>query len=198
MRVEQQCGPERWFALQVKSRSEKIVGTIAHNKGFEVFLPLYESRRRWSDRFKSVEVPLFPGYVFCRLNPECRLPLLTIPGVSHFVGIGRTPVPIDDAEIAALQAAIRAGLGAEPCPFLEVGHRVRLEGGPLEGLEGLLVEIRKQQRIVVSVSLLRRSVAVEIQRDWVRVLSPTERKVMIDIEPKWGPELRMGAPAVQV
>src|SRR5579863_2483916 len=92
-----------WFALRVKSRSEKIVATIARNKGFEEFLPLYQSRRRWSDRFKSVELPLFPGYVFCRLNPEFRLPLLTIPGVMSFVGIGKVPVPIEEAEIAAIK-----------------------------------------------------------------------------------------------
>jgi transcription antitermination factor NusG len=85
-----------WFALRVKSRSEKIVSTIARNKGFEEFLPLYQSRRRWSDRFKSVDVPLFPGYVFCRVDPEFRLPLLTIPGVLSFVGIGKVPAPIDD------------------------------------------------------------------------------------------------------
>ena len=125
-----------WFALRVKSRSEKIVSTIARNKGFEEFLPLYQSRRRWSDRFKSVEVPLFPGYVFCRLNPEFRLPLLTIPGVLSFVGIGKVPVPIDDAEIAAIQTAVGSGLLAEPYPFLEVGQRVRIAEGPLAGSKG--------------------------------------------------------------
>lgn len=125
-----------WFALRVKSRTEKVVATIARNKGFEEFLPLYKCRRRWSDRFKSVEMPLFPGYVFCRLNPEFRLPLLTIPGVMSFVGIGRAPMPIDDAEITAIQTAVGAGLVAEPHPFLEVGQRVRLAEGPLAGLEG--------------------------------------------------------------
>ena len=162
--------PYPWFALRVKSRSEKIVAMIARNKGFEEFLPLYQSRRRWSDRFKSVELPLFPGYVFCRLNPEFRLPLLTIPGVLSFVGIGKIPVPIDEAEIAAIQTAVRAGLSAEPYPFLEVGQRVRVAEGPLAGVEGSLVEVRKQQRLVVSVSMLKRSVAVEIDRLWVRPL----------------------------
>src|ERR1700691_2358771 len=111
--------PCPWFALRVKSRSEKIVATIARNKGFEEFLPLYQSRRRWSDRFKSVDLPLFPGYVFCRLNPEFRLPVLTIPGVLSFVGIGKIPVPIADAEIDTIQRALGAGLLAEPYPFLE-------------------------------------------------------------------------------
>jgi transcription antitermination factor NusG len=175
--------PYPWFALRVKSRSEKIVSTIARNKGFEEFLPLYQSRRRWSDRFKSVELPLFPGYVFCRLNPEFRLPLLTIPGVLGFVGIGRVPAPIEDTEIAAIQTAIGAGLLAEPYPFLEVGQRVRVAEGPLTGLEGLLVEVRKQQRIAVSVSLLKRSVAVEIDRHWVRPLDAGGRELSVQIRP---------------
>jgi transcription antitermination factor NusG len=175
--------PFHWFALRVKSRSEKIVATIARNKGFEEFLPLYQSRRRWSDRFKSVDLPLFPGYVFCRLNPEVRLPLLTIPGVMSFVGIGKIPVPINETEIAAIQAAVGAGLSAEPYPFLEVGQRVRLAEGPLTGLEGLLVEVRKQQRLVVSVSMLKRSVAVEIDRHWVRPLDAGGREVSVQIRP---------------
>jgi transcription antitermination factor NusG len=172
-----------WFAIRVKSRTEKVVSTIARNKGYEEFLPLYQCRRKWSDRFKSVELPLFPGYVFCRLNPEFRLPVLTIPGVMSFVGIGKVPVPIDDAEIAAIQGAIGAGLLAEPYPFLEVGQRVRLAEGPLAGTEGFLVDIRKQQRIVVSVSMLRRSIAVEINRNWVRPLDPSGREVSVRIGP---------------
>jgi len=162
--------PEQWFALRVKSRFERCVATVAHNKGFEEFLPLYQCRRRWSDRFKSTELPLFPGYVLCRLHPDHRLPLLTIPGVLHFVGLGRTPVPIDDAEVAAIRTAVTSGLPVEPCSFLDVGQRVRVDFGPLAGLEGILVEMRKQHRIVVSLSLLKRSVAVEIEGDWVSAL----------------------------
>jgi transcription antitermination factor NusG len=172
-----------WFALHVKSRSEKMVSTIARHKGFEEFLPLYQSRRRWSDRFQTVELPLFPGYVFCRTNPEVRLPLLTIPGVLNFVGIGKVPAPIDDAEMAAIQTAIGAGLVTEPYPFLEVGQRVRLAEGPLAGLEGFLVEVRKQQRIAVSVSLLKRSVAVEIDRHWIRPLDSSGRELSVQIRP---------------
>lgn len=173
----------RWFALRVKSRAEKVVSTIARHKGFEEFLPLYQCRRRWSDRFQSVDLPLFPGYVFCRLNPEFRLPLLTIPGVMSFVGIGKVPAPIDDAEIAAIQTAMGSGLLAEPYPFLEVGQRVLVEEGPLAGVEGILVEVRKQQRLAVSVSLLKRSIAVEIDRHWVRPLDASGRKMAIQIRP---------------
>src|ERR1017187_3540422 len=172
---------EQWFAIRVKSRCEKVVSTIARNKGFEEFLPLYESRQRWADRSKSVEFPLFPGYVFCRLNPQHRLPLLTIPGVLHFVGIGKTPVPIDDEEIIAIQSAVKSGLSAEPWPFLEAGQRVRLEDGPLAGMEGFLVEVRKRFRVVVSVTLLKRSVAVEIDREWVAPLDASGRPMAIQV-----------------
>jgi transcription antitermination factor NusG len=158
---------ERWFALRVQSRCEKVVAMVARNKGFEEFLPLHKSRRRWSDRLKAMDLPLFPGYVFCRLDPQRRLPLLTIPGVLHFVGIGKTPTPIEDTEIAAIQTAVGSGVSTEPWPFLDVGHRVRLEDGPLAGLEGILVETSKRQRVVVSVTLLQRSVAVPIERHWV-------------------------------
>lgn len=158
-------GP-RWFALRVKSGHEKLVATIAHNKGFQEFLPLYRSRRRWSDRIKAVEAPLFPGYIFCRLHPERRLPLLTVPGAMHFVGIGKVPEPIEDIEIDNIQRALRTGLLAEPWPFLKVGQHVRLVDGPLAGLEGLLIKVRNQHRLVVSVSLLRRSVGVEIDGQW--------------------------------
>ena len=174
---------EQWFALRVKSGTEKMVSMIARNKGFEEFLPLYQSRRRWSDRVKSLELPLFQGYVFCRLDPVRRLPLLTIPSVMHFVGIGRIPAPIQDAEIAAIQVAIQSGLHAQPWPFLNVGQRVRLEEGPLEGLEGILVQIRKVHRLVVSVSLLRRSVAVEVERDWVSPLGSGGPQVAVDVSP---------------
>lgn len=161
---------ERWFALRVKSRCEKVVVTRVQHKGLEGFLPLYESRRRWSDRPKSVELPLFPGYVFCRLDPHHRLPLLTIPGVLHLVGSGKIPIPIDDREIAAIQRAVSSGLWTEPCPFLEAGQRVLLEDGPLAGLEGIFVGTAKQQRIIVSLTLLKRSVAVAIESHWAKPL----------------------------
>jgi transcription antitermination factor NusG len=149
---------------------------IARNKGFEEFLPLHQSRRRWSDRLKAIDLPLFPGYVFCRLDPQRRLPLLTIPGVLHFVGIGKIPSPIEDTEIAAIQTATGSGILTEPWPFLEVGQRVRLEGGPLAGLEGILVETPTRQRVVVSVTLLKRSVAVAIEGCSATPVGTTEQR----------------------
>lgn len=102
----------RRFALRVKSRSEKIVAKIGHNKEFDEILP--RCNQRWLDRSKAVELPLLPGYVFCNLNPEHRLALLTIPGVHYLVGVGKTPVPSDDDAISAIQAATRSGLPTEP------------------------------------------------------------------------------------
>jgi transcription antitermination factor NusG len=141
--------PGKWFAVRVKPQAERTVSAMARYKGIDEFLPLYKARRRWSDRFKWIELPLFPGYVFCRLEGESRLPILTIPGVLHFVGVGKTPVPIDDAEIAAIQASTQSGLVAEPWPFLNVGERVRIQEGPLSGVEGIMLEVKNNQRVIV-------------------------------------------------
>jgi transcription antitermination factor NusG len=159
-----------WFAVQTKSRHEKVAAWALHNKGYEEFLPLYRSRRRWSDRVKELDIPLFSGYVFCRFDPEERLPVLTSPGVLSIVGMGKTPAPVTEAEIAALQVVVESGLKAEPWPFLKVGQAVRIDWGPLAGLEGILTGLKNRQRLVVSVTLLQRSVAVEIDGAWVSPL----------------------------
>ena len=171
---------QSWFALRVKSRCEKAVAAMAHSKGFEEFLPVYRCRRTWSDRLKSVELPLFPGYVFCRLDPLHRLPLLTTPGVLHLVGIGRTPIPIDEGEIASIRIAVQSGLSIEPWTFLECGQRVRLEKGPLAGLEGIFTGDSNEERVVVSVSLLKRSMAVTIKRKWVTPLDAKGRQIALE------------------
>ena len=167
MRVRPGNASYPWFALRVRSRYENTVATILGGKGYEWFLPLYKSRRRWSDRIKEIELPLFPGYVFCRFDLQHRLPILTTPGVVTVVGIGKRPVPIDDAEIAAIQAALRSGLSTRPWPFLEIGQRVRVEYGPLCGLEGILLDFKGHHRLILSVILLQRSVAVEVDGAWV-------------------------------
>jgi transcription antitermination factor NusG len=156
-----------WYALQVRPRFEKIIATTLLNKGYEGFLPLYRHRSRWSDRIKEVQLPLFPGYLFCRFDINKRLPILVTPGVMHVVGIGKTPHPVDDAEIAALQAIVISGLQAEPRSYLNIGEKVRIEIGPLAGVEGILLAMKGSNRLVVSVSLLQRSVSVEINESWV-------------------------------
>jgi len=157
-----------WFALRVRSRYEHTVATHLQGRGYESFLPLYTCRRRWSDRFKEIELPLFPGYVFCQFDSLNRLPILSIPGVVHVVGFGKTPVPIDESEITAIQAAVKSGLPSLPWPFLEIGHRVRIEYGPLCGVQGILLGFRGHQRLVLSVTLLKRSVAVHVDEAWVQ------------------------------
>jgi transcription antitermination factor NusG len=142
------------------------------NKGFEHFLPVYHCSRKWSDRIKKVERPLFPGYVFCRLNTSERiLPVLTIPGVLHLVGAGKIPVPVPDAEIQAIRTLLQTDLSAAPWPDIPAGIRVQIERGPLAGLEGVVVEAEGSHRLLLSVSLLQRSVSVRIERSWARPVS---------------------------
>lgn len=156
-----------WFALSVKSRYEKIVATFLENKGYDWFLPLYKARRLWSDRIKEIDTPLFPGYIFCRFDIYDRLPILVIPGVQHVVGGGKLPIPIESSEIEALQALSRTELAREPWPFLKVGDQVRIGYGSLAGAEGILLQIKGRHRLILSVTLLQRSVAVDIDSAWV-------------------------------
>ena len=161
-----------WYALQVRPRYEKVIASTLLGKGYEGFLPLYRQRSRWADRIKEVQLPLFPGYLFCRFDLNRRLPIMVTPGVMHIVGIGKTPHPIDDDEIAALQSIVISGLGAEPMSYLNVGERVRIEIGPLAGVEGILTALKGSRRLVVSVTLLQRSVSVEIDKSWVVAVDP--------------------------
>jgi transcription antitermination factor NusG len=156
-----------WFALRVKPRMESLTAVALDAKGFEQFLPLQTVRRRWSDRVKTSEAPLFAGYVFCRFDPLKRLPILTTPGVSSIVGFGLNPTPVADEEISSLQTVMRSGFFAAPCPFIKAGQKVRIDVGPLRGTEGIVINVKNATRLVVSVNLLQRSVAVEIDRLWV-------------------------------
>jgi transcription antitermination factor NusG len=151
-----------WFALQVRTRHETAIAGFLEAKGYEQFVPLYEFRKRWSDRIKVTEAPLFPGYLFCRFDPQYRLPILKTPGVIQIVGYNRIPAPIDEMEIDAIQTLVASGLQTQPWPFLAVGERVRIESGSLRGLDGIVVKMKENHRLVVSITLLRRSVAVEI------------------------------------
>jgi transcription antitermination factor NusG len=166
------CGNSPWFALRIWSQKEKLVAAALESKGYEHFLPLYRCRRRWSDRVKEFELPLFPGYLFCRFDPNHRLPILVTPGVMLIVGIGKIPVPVDEGELAAIQSIVTSGLKTEPWPYLQIGQKVRIERGSLEGVEGILVAIKKPHRLVVSVTILQRSVAVEIDEDRAHPVSP--------------------------
>ncbi|MFN7919384.1 MAG: UpxY family transcription antiterminator [Bryobacteraceae bacterium] len=156
-----------WFALRVKSRHEKLTSSVLESKGYEQFLPLYRTKRKWTDRIKQVDLPLFPGYVFCRFNPTTRSSVLNTPGVVDIVGFGRELAIVEESEIDALKRVVSSQLSCEPCAPVAVGGTVRIEDGPLEGLTGRVVEVKKSLRLVLSVTLLQRSVLVEIDRAWV-------------------------------
>ena len=151
-----------WFAIRVKSNFEWKTAAILREKGFTEFVPTYKARIRWSDRLKETIKPLFPGYVFCRFDPDLRLPVIATPGVLHVVGHGKTPVPVEDREIESISATVRSGLLTMPWPFLRVGDRVRVEVGALAGIEGILVKIKNAYRLVISIILLQRSIAAEV------------------------------------
>lgn len=173
-----------WFAVQVRTKHELAIADCLRAKGYEHFLPLYKCRRTWSDRIKEVQLPLFPGYLFCRFDPHARLPILKTPGVVQVVGNGRTPTPVEDSEVAALQTLVASGLPNQPWPFLQTGDRVQIQAGPLRGLEGLLVAFKGNCHLVLSVTLLQRSVAVEIDSAFVvPVGSPKSRPETTTIQP---------------
>lgn len=161
-----------WYAIQVRCHAEKNVSLMLEARGFQQYLPLYSESSRWSDRVKKLELPLFPGYVFCRLDVPHRRPVVTVPGVVSIVGFGNTFAPIPDEQISAIQSIVHSGLPSGPWPFLQEGERVRVSAGALEGVEGILVRIKSDYRVVVSVALLQRSVAVEIERSWIEPLRP--------------------------
>jgi transcription antitermination factor NusG len=156
-----------WFALQIRPGYETVTKQLMFQKGYTPFVPTYKVNKRWSDRIKQLEQPLFPGYVFCRIDLSNRLPILKTPGVLQILGMGKIPEPVPEAQVAALQAIVISGLEATPCPFVNVGEPVRMLDGPLRGVEGIVVEVRNRARLFVSVPLLQRSISVEVDQSWV-------------------------------
>jgi transcription antitermination factor NusG len=165
-----------WYALQIQSRLATVASLTLRDRGYEEFLPVYRSRRRWSDRFKDLDLPLFPGYLFCRFGAAERLPIVTTPGVISIVGFGGTPVPIEPSEIAAIHRVLQSGIAAEPWKYITSGRRVRVEHGALAGLEGIFIEMKKDRRLLLSVTMLQRSVAIQIDESCVVPLRPPSRQ----------------------
>jgi transcription antitermination factor NusG len=162
---------ENWYALRVRSNHETVVQTGLRNRGFDEFLPACRVRSRWSDRVKETARPLFPGYVFAHFDPNKRLPILMLPGCVHIVGFGNGPEPVDEQELHAIRRFVDSGLPISPWPYLREGEVVVVEHGALAGLEGIVLRARDRIRLVVSLNLLQRSVAVELDRDAVRPLA---------------------------
>ncbi len=159
-----------WFALRVKSNCEKITSLALQGRGYDEFLPTYRRIQLSPNRLKTkaVELPLFPGYVFARFHQQNRLPVLMLPGVLYVVSIGKEPAPLDEGEIASIRLIASSKLYSEPWPFMTVGEPVEVVSGPLSGARGNVLSIKDRCRLVVSLTLLQRSVAVEVYRDWVK------------------------------
>jgi transcription antitermination factor NusG len=157
----------QWFALVVKPRFDKAVAQALESKGYETIVPVYKKHHRYGNRSKDFEVPLFPGYVCCRFDVQARLPVLTTPGVIRVLGVRNMPVPLSEVEINSLQTAMKSQLPIQPFPFVTAGQRVRINSGVLEGVEGIVLGLKGELRLVLSITLLQRSVVLEIDRDQV-------------------------------
>jgi transcription termination/antitermination protein NusG len=157
-------GTARWYAIQTRSRHEKRVAEDLREKAVKTFLPLRRAERQWSDRRKMVEIPLFAGYVFVQIEPEAqaRVPVLQTNGVVGFLGVRGVGSAIPETEIAAIQTVLREKIDLEPHPYVQVGQRVRICGGSLDGLEGLWTGKEGKASLVVSIGLIERSVAMRI------------------------------------
>jgi len=151
-----------WYAAHVCSRHEKQVARQLEERHVSYFLPVYRSVRRWKDRRKELDLVLFPGYVFVHLDLKDRLRVLQVPSVVRFVSFNGRPAALPDAEIEVLVNGLAKGVRAEPHPYLKVGHRVRVKYGPLAGTQGILVRRKDKFRVVLSIDLIMRSVAVEV------------------------------------
>jgi transcription antitermination factor NusG len=175
-----------WYALYTRHQHEKRVHQILTGKGLDAFLPLYTTAHQWKDRVKRVSLPLFPCYVFLRGPFLHWLPVLTTPGIHSVVGFGGHPANISSSEIEAIRRVVESPVQAEPHPFLRCGDHVRVTAGPLRGLEGILVRKKNWCKLVLSVEMLQRSVAVEVDVAMVRRVGGRSQVLEPDlINPGW-------------
>ncbi len=151
-----------WYALYTCPRHEKCVAEQIEQRRFPCFLPLYRSVRRWKDRRKELELALFPGYVFVRMALQNRLQILELPGVVRLVSFNGQPAVVPAEQIEALQDRLSGARNIEPHPYLRTGRRVRVKHGAMAGLEGIIVRRKDRCRVVFSIDLIMRSVAVEV------------------------------------
>jgi transcription termination/antitermination protein NusG len=151
-----------WYALYTNPRHEKVVAKQLNERRVENFLPLYRTWHRWKDRCKQVDLALFPGYVFVRIEEQNKLQVLKTPGAVNLVSFNGKLAAVPEPEIETLRSALQNQVFAEPCPYLKVGRKVRVVRGPMAGAEGILSRKRDKYRVVISVEVLMRSVALEI------------------------------------
>lgn len=160
-----------WYALYTRSRHEKQVAEQLEQRHFEVFLPLYPSLRRWKDRRVELQLPLFPSYLFVRIPLQHRIEVLNVPGAVRFVAFNGRPAAVTDHDLLSVRSALTEGLRLHPHPYLKIGRRVRVRSGPLTGMEGILVRKKDRFRLVLSIDIIMRSVAVEVDASDVEPLA---------------------------
>jgi transcription antitermination factor NusG len=162
----------RWYAVYTYPRHEKTVAEQLELKSVEAFLPTFVTENRWKDRRVRIQNPVFPGYVFTRINLSERNKVLAVTGVVRMLSFNGKPAPIDDSEIEAVKFCLERGATLEPHPFFEVGERVRVRSGMLEGLEGLVSRCKNERRLIIPISLINQSVAVEVDASLLEALIP--------------------------
>jgi transcription antitermination factor NusG len=165
----------KWFALIAKPQHEfRVLEGLASIAEVEGFLPTYKNKRRWSDRVKILDTPLFSGYVFARFAwPAMRVPVLRTVGVRSILSFGNEPCPLPDEQIENIRTLVNSPFAVQPWPFLKAGERVRVEHGPLRGVEGIVLERKDGWRMVVSVEILQRSVSVVLDRSMLTKVGGT-------------------------
>lgn len=164
--------PLRWYAVYTYPRHEKSVLEHFESKSLEAFLPTYITESRWKDRRVRLQTPIFPGYVFTRINASHRSKVLSSPGVVRMLCFNGVPAPIDDTEIESIKLCLERGKVLGPCPFFEVGDRVRVKSGVLEGLEGHISRCKNDRRLIVPITLIHQSVTIEIDVDLLELVNP--------------------------
>jgi transcription antitermination factor NusG len=166
-----------WYALRVRTKCEKIVAGGLNQRAIVNFLPLYKKQTQWSDRVKTSFIPLFPGYVFAKINGRQLHPLVTVPGFMYIVGQGSVPEPLNEFDIIAVRRLVADGAGVGPWPFCAAGQVVEVLRGPLAGLRGIYLRAKSETRLIISLPLLQRSVSTEIESYNVRPISANFRMV---------------------
>ena len=179
-----------WCAIYTRHQHEKAIAQILSAKGLEVFLPLYKATRRWKDRTMHLSLPLFPCYLFLRGMKERRLDVVTTPGIVSILSFNGEVATVPESEIESVRRVVEWGNRVEPHPFLRCGDRVRVISGPLQGLEGILVRKKNLYRLVLSVEILERSAAVEVD------VSAVERVGGSPHSSPWGREAGITAGSV--
>jgi len=166
----------QWYAGYTAARHEKRVSEHLSQRGVEHFLPLYNTIHRWNNGRHRVSLPLFPGYIFVRIALQERLRVLEIPGFVRLVGFNSLPVPLPESDIKSMREALTGGVIVEPYPYLTVGTRVEIRNGPLQGMTGILLRRQNRCRVVISVDLIMRSMAVEVEASDVVPLKNSTRQ----------------------